>query len=181
MSPDNMLNHTTDDSSSLLVKRNVRAILDNGRFQYRWIDHQPVFTMEEAEKVVGHKSEQGVKVLMVSGTRENQKQDILIVWSGDERVNFKTIEAQTNLRKLKLSTENTVKKMLGIEVGSLSPFGYELQLPVCFQTKLLDQQLVYINPGVHNASVELNPKDLLKAITDWNPKGVNLIYSFKRI
>jgi prolyl-tRNA editing enzyme YbaK/EbsC (Cys-tRNA(Pro) deacylase) len=131
---------------------------------YSVIEHEPVYTMEEAQEASGGEPEQGVKVLFIRTYRS--KSDFyhcLVVWTGNKPVDFQRIATVLGAKKTKLASADEVLENLGIEIGALTPFGYERSFPVIFDNSLLNQAILYINPGVHDKTIKMNPNDLLEA------------------
>lgn len=132
---------------------------------YELLEHEPVYTMEQAREVCGNLPEQGVKVLFVRLYKS--KKDFsycLIVWTGNKKVDFKQIANSLGVKKIKLASPEEVRLNLGVEIGALSPFGYGNNYPIIFDSALLKQSELFINPGVHNKTIKLNPQDLRVAV-----------------
>ena len=132
---------------------------------YKLLEHEPVYTMEQAAEVCGNLPEQGVKVLFARAYKT--KKDFsycLIVWTGNKRVDFQLVASALQAKSIKLATPVEVKENLGIEIGALSPFGYGGSYPVVLDKALLEQEELFINPGEHNKTIKLTPEDLQLAI-----------------
>lgn len=51
------------------VKHQIEQILKALNIEYTNIQHSPVYTMEEAEKVCNHSSEEGIKTLFLKSAK----------------------------------------------------------------------------------------------------------------
>lgn len=146
------------------VSERVREILDNSQVDYDVLEHEPVYDMEQAALVCGHEPESGVKVLFVEYPGDIKVRYALVVWTGNSRVDFKEVGKRLGTNKIKLAAPESVYSVLGIEIGALSPFGYEGDYPVVLDRDLLNNEHLYINPGVHNKTIKLKSEDLLKIL-----------------
>lgn len=148
------------------IFENILQILEKSDIPYKLIEHEPVFTMEQAAEICNHKPEQGVKTLLTKlYTTKRQFEYWLIVWQGKEQIPFTELCSKLDLKKSKLAQPEEVTDTLGIEIGALAPFGYDNEYPVIFDNRLLEQEQVYINAGVHSKTIALAPEDLLKTVT----------------
>lgn len=53
---------------------------------------------------------------------KSKDKTIVVIITGDRRVNFRKIEKVSKLRKLRLASAEEVRKFTGFEIGSTSPF-----------------------------------------------------------
>lgn len=142
---------------------------------YTLLEHEPVYTMEQAREVCGNLPEQGVKVLFAKAYKSKKTFDyFLIVWTGNKQVDFQQMADSLGVKKTKLATPEEVKTELGIEIGALSPFGYRGNYPVVFDEALLKQKELFINPGVHDKTIKLSPHDL-RAIVEQSAPSLYLL------
>jgi len=153
------------EEGSEMKKTVFQAIIDSlleAGIAYTLLKHEPVCTMEQARDVCGNLPEQGVKTLFAKAYKSKKAftNYLLIVWTGNKQVNFQQIADALGVKKVKLASPEEVKEELGIEIGAVSPFGYEGNYPVVFDKALLEQQELFINPGVHDRTIKLNPNDL---------------------
>ena len=153
----------------LEMKKTVfQTVIDNlseAGTAYTLLEHEPVYTMEQAREVCGNLPEQGVKVLFAKAYKSKKAFEyFLIVWTGNKQVDFQQIAGSLGVKKTKLASPEEVKAELGIEIGALSPFGYRGSYPVAFDKVLLEQQELFINPGVHDKTIKINPNDLREMI-----------------
>ncbi len=143
------------------IYQNVVDALQKNDIDYSVISHTPVYTMEQASTVCGHPPEQGVKVLFLRVyTTKKIYGFALAVWTGNSPVDFGSISSSLSAKKIKMATPEEVVEKLGIEIGSLSPFGYENNFPLILDTRLYKQENIYINAGRHDRTIKLNPEGL---------------------
>ncbi len=139
--------------------------LSSANISYTILEHEPVYTLEQARKACGNLPEQNVKVLFAKAYKSKENFDyFLIVWAGNKQVDFQQIAASLGVKKVRLASPEEVQTELGIEIGALSPFGYESRYPIVFDRSLLEQRDLFINPGVHDKTIKLESKDLFALV-----------------
>lgn len=154
-----------DEDMSKSVFQTVIDSLIAQSIAHSVMEHQPVYTMQEAQEVCGNLPEEGVKVLFARAyTSKKSYSHILIVWTGNKQVDFEQIAQNLGVKKVKLANPEEVNEQLGVEIGALSPFGYSGSYPVILDSDLLNQNEVYINPGVHNKTIKMKPGALRSGI-----------------
>ena len=106
--------------------------------------------MEQAAQVCNHQPKQGVKTLLTKlYTTTSQFEFWLVVWQGNEQIPFADICSRLDFKKSKLAQHQEFVDTIGIKIGTLAPFGYDKNYLVIFDKRLLEQDQVYINVGVH--------------------------------
>ncbi len=146
--------------SELEVKR-IMELLDSKNVFYRVIEHESVFTSEQAAKVRGVELKSGVKALVLK-TREGKF--ILGLIAADRRINLRKLAEIVNTRELSLARPEEVLKVTNCEIGSVHPFGILHGLPTYMDVSILENEYVDFNIGVHTKSVEMKSKDLVDVI-----------------
>ena len=130
----------------------LKALLDGKNVTYSVFTHENVFTSEEAASVRGVPLSSGVKSMVV-------KSDgfCMVLVPGDRKINFAEING-------KLASPEEVLRITGCEVGSVHPFGLLFGLRVFMDRRILDNKIVNFNPGLHDLSISMDPKDLVDII-----------------
>lgn len=142
---------------------------------YSVLEHEPVYTMDMAQEACGNEPEEGVKVLFARAyTTKKQYGYCLVVWTGNKKVDFEQIAESLGVKRVKLASPEEVQTELGIEIGALSPFGYQGSYPVVMDNALLQQQNLYINPGVHDKTIKMKP-DALRASVEENASEFHVV------
>ena len=155
------------------IFENILQILENNQISYKLIEHEPVFTMEQAAKVCSHKPVQGVKTLLAKLYSSKRQFDYwLVVWQGNEQIIFDELTSQQSYKKWKFAQPDEVLFDIGVEVGALAPFGYVQKYPTIFDKRLLEQEQVYINAGVHDKTIALAPRDLFQILEQFSSKCI---------
>lgn len=76
-----------------------------------------------------------------------------------DRIDFKTLK--TILSDSRVSMCRDIYAMLGVEVGAVSPFGYEEGVILVIDERVFQvSPHAYINPGLNNISLKIRSSDL---------------------
>lgn len=144
------------------VRQKVFAALENMHIDYEVIEHPAVYTIEEMDQLnISHK-ESIVKNLFV---RDDKKRNyFLIVLQKEKHVDLKKIKEELNCRPLSFASEEDLGKYLGLNKGSVTPFGV-LNDSACKVTVVLDHDIlsfeqIGVHPNENTATVLLKPQDL---------------------
>jgi Ala-tRNA(Pro) deacylase len=132
----------------------------------RTLDHAPVFTVEEAKKVHddmpgGHcknlfcKDEKGVLWLIVA--------------LEDAVINLKAAPAKIGSKRLTFGKPELLMEVLGVEPGSVTPFGLindrDVRCHVILDEAMMREPLLNFHPLRNNATTAISSSDLLTFIT----------------
>jgi Ala-tRNA(Pro) deacylase len=145
----------------LLEFKLVKEFLERNEIHYKVTQHRPVYTSEEAAKIRGVELKTGVKALVL---KTETGYFILGLVAADRKVDLKRLAKVARAKKLQLATPGEVLKLTGCEVGSVHPFGNLYGLPTFLDKSVLENDSVNFNAGLHIASIQMNARDLVKAI-----------------
>ncbi len=125
------------------------------------LEHEPVFTSEQAAKVRGADLSCGVKALLF---KSDSGKFVLVCLPGNKKVDAKKLAFSLNEKKFSLASPQEVLEKTGCEIGSVSPlcaiFGV-----ICFFDKLVfDFPVVEFNVGLHTHSVRLSSSELKRVL-----------------
>jgi len=84
--------------------------------------------------------------------------------AADRRIDLKKLAKIVGTKKLRLASPQEVVKITGCEVGSIHPFGNLHRLPIYLDSSILENNTVNFNAGLHTVSIQMEAKDLIKAI-----------------
>lgn len=143
--------------------RKIVALLEAGSILYRMVDHEPVFTSEEAARVRGTKLSQGAKALVLFG----DKKPLMIVIPADKRLSFSKAKKLIGIKDLRLASPEEVLTLLGVEIGSVPPFGNLEGLDLYLDETMSENDEIVFNPGVHVKSITIKYRDYISLA---NPK-----------
>ncbi len=143
---------------SSLVFENIKKILAENNINYQLISHSAVFTSNQAAEIRKVPLDQGAKAIIFMA----DKKPVLIVVPADKKVDTKTFKKIYQVKNLSLADPEVIKKLTGLEIGAIPPFGDLMNLQSYLDKKLTKKNKIHFNPGVHTVSITMDPKDLVK-------------------
>lgn len=153
------------------------AFFDHHGIATTTIDHEPVFTVEQAKAVHfdipgGHcknlfcKDEKGVLWLIVA--------------LDDARIDLKAAKDKIGSKRLTFGKPELLLEILGVEPGSVTPFGLindsQGKTNVILDADMMKLPLLNFHPLKNDATTTISSEDLLKFIrsTGHNPRIVSV-------
>jgi Ala-tRNA(Pro) deacylase len=129
------------------------------------IDHEPVFTVEEAKRVHGQMPGGHCKNLFC----KDEKGILwLIVALEDSRIDLKAAPDKIGSRRLSFGKPDLLMEVLGVEPGSVTPFALindtGTRVNVILDAGMMEQSLLNFHPLQNNATTSIRATDLLKFI-----------------
>jgi len=147
-----------------LVEKRIKQILIEKNIPFEELEHQAVFTCEEAARVRGLKSaREGIKCLIF---KTNTGRFLLVLNPGDERIDTKKIARMEDVKDLDLAEPDEVEKIAGVPIGCVPPFGLKKKVKTYLNEELLENDFLYFNPGSHTKTIQIRARDLLKVLDD---------------
>jgi Ala-tRNA(Pro) deacylase len=137
------------------VFEKIKKLLDDNGITYQLFEHEPVFTSEQAAKVRNTKMCQGAKAIVFKA----DDTPILIVVSGDRRVDSKSFKKLYNIKDLRLLTADEVKELTCLEIGAIPPFGSQMNLKTYCDQKVFENKEIVFNAGSHTKSILMKAND----------------------
>ncbi len=143
---------------------NIYEILKKLYIGYEEIEHKAVYTVEEAlslkEKIEGI----GCKNLFLTDKKNNY---FLYVLRDDKRADLKELALFLNVSKLIFASEVDLKRLLGLEKGSVTPLGLindkENQVKVVIDKELVGMKLL-VHPNINTKTISIKYDDLIRFI-----------------
>ena len=146
---------------SSAILGNIRRVLEGKGIDYHLSEHEPVYTSEQAAQVRGVDVKTGVKAL-VAKTHENRF--VLILVRADKRADLKEIAKLEGTKNVRLASPEEVLEIADCEIGSVPPFGHIEELKTYFDQKILENEYVNFNAGLHTVSIRMKAEDLIKVV-----------------
>jgi len=138
--------------------QSIVKILKTNSISYTELDHDPVYTSEEAAKVRGMSLNAGAKSLLL----KVKDKFILVVLAGSEKLDSKKLKKMLGARDIRFATPAEVKDKMGCIVGACYPFGSVAHLETYLDKSLLAEKVVSFNPGLHHKSIKIKLEDYLE-------------------
>jgi Ala-tRNA(Pro) deacylase len=127
------------------------------------VDHDAVFTVEEAKALRGELPGGHIKNLFL----RNKKEEMwLVVAEEDKRIDLKALGELLGAGKLSFGSPDRLMTYLGVLPGAVTPFSIindkQRQVTVVLDQDLLEKDPVNCHPLVNTKTTSLTPQDLLR-------------------
>ena len=143
----------------------VHEVLDRLGIKYTEIEHQPLFTVDEARDVQMQIAGQGCKSILLRTKKCDRY--FLILLHKNHRADTRAIASQVNCGHLSFANANELAELLGLYPGSVSPFGIindtENRVELLIDPCLVGQRLLF-HPNTNTRTVSIAYDDLIKFI-----------------
>ncbi|HUD08246.1 MAG TPA: YbaK/EbsC family protein [Candidatus Saccharimonadales bacterium] len=144
----------------------IIKLLKDNLINFEVLEHEPVFTSEQAAKVRGLSLDSGAKSLLLKA----DKNFILVVLPGSRKIDSKKLKTKLGVKNLHFASPEDVELFMHCKIGACYPFGSVTKLDTYIDESLLDQASISFNPGVHTKSIKMDLADYLKIE---NPKRID--------
>lgn len=139
-------------------------ILDKLEIKYELLEHEAVYTVDEAKELDNMLEGIGCKNLFLTNKKDKY---FLVMIHEDKRANIKEIESLVDCKHLSFGKEEDLKEVLGLEAGSCTPLGIvndkDNKVVLVFDKDLVDKK-VLCHPNKNTATLSLKFSDLIKFI-----------------
>lgn len=146
------------------IERKVLESLDKLGIGYIRHEHPSVATVEEAEKYWGSVKGAHCKNLFLRNNRGNRH--YLVIAAADKAVDLKRLNAMLGEDRLSFASPERLKRWLGLEPGSVSPFGLvndtTHHVDVICDEALKSSAGLGFHPNVNTATLEIAFADFEK-------------------
>lgn len=147
------------DSTLSPNARKVQEALKSAGFSNKVIELQSTTrTSSEAAQAVGCLVEQIAKSIVFQG--KETKKPILVIASGSNRVNEKSVEGLIS-EPLGKADANFVRQKTGFVIGGVPPLGHLEKMQVFIDEDLLQYKEIWAAAGSPHAVFRLTPSDLI--------------------
>ena len=142
--------------------RKVLDVLENAGIRYRMVLHDPVYTIEEMERLHLDADALIAKNLFLRDARG--KRHFLVVLAKDKVVDLKALRRRLGTSALSFASEDRLKRLLGLEKGAVTPLGIlndeARAVEVLFDSDLAGLPALGVHPNRNTATVFLPLADL---------------------
>lgn len=144
------------------IHQKVFDIMESMNIPYDVIEHPAVYTIEDMDKLNIDNKNEVVKNLFVCD--DKKKRYFLIVLQKNKRADLKEMRRQLNCRPLCFVSEESLFKYMGLNKGSVTPFGVlndiDCTVEVIFDKDILAFKRIGVHPNDNTATVWICPHDL---------------------
>lgn len=148
----------------------VLAALDSYGIEHETTMHEPLYTVEQSQKVAFDKPGAHTKNLFL---RNKKGRMFLLVVEQDRIVDLKGLRDKLQLTggQFAFASTERLSKFLGVVPGSVSPLAiindHSNSVQVFIEQSLVEQEWIYLHPCRNTHSTRIRCKDLLSLLTKW--------------
>jgi len=143
------------------IASDIEERLRRSGADFRILEHAPVFTSEQAAIARGVELRTGVKALVC---KTSDGGFLLALCPADRRVDLGLIARLEGTKRICLASPEEVREVTDCEIGSVPPFGHRTPLKTYMDRRLLENERVNFNIGLHTRSASIGSGDLLGII-----------------
>lgn len=141
------------------------AVLDHLGIAYEEIEHEPVYTVEQAQSVKSRISGVGCKNLFLTDHRRTKY--LLVILEESKQADLKHIATFAGTSRLSFGSNEELYEILRLFPGSVSPFGIiydkENRVTLLINADLKEKKLLF-HPNVNTKTMSIFYDDLIRFI-----------------
>ena len=157
------------------TRPDLLQMLENEKIEFSVTEHDPLFTVEDSKLLRGKIEGGHSKNLFLKDQKDNF---FLVTFLEDITADLKRLPMALNSKKLSFAKPEYLKDLMGIEPGSVSPFGLvndnQKKINFYFDEAFLKFEIANFHPLVNTATVSISPHSLIAFIEKFH-KEVNLV------
>ena len=150
---------------------NLYEILNKLNIKYDEIEHDAVYTVEEANRIESMIEGIGCKNLFLT----DKNKYFLYVFKDDKRADLKELAKYLNVLRLSFGNEDKLMVLLGLTKGSVTPLGIindkDNKVTVILDKDLVNCKLL-CHPNINTKTMNIEYEDLIKLIEYTNHKYI---------
>ena len=141
------------------------------------VEHEPVFTVEEAKRVRGEEGGTHIKNLLL---RNKKGAMWLVVVEENRRVDLKALAARLGVKNLSFASADRLMRYLGVIPGAVTPFGVindrERAVEVVLDANIFERDPIHGHPLRNDRTTAIAGADLLRFLraTGHEPAVIDL-------
>lgn len=129
----------------------LSEFLKTRQVDFEVLQHEAVYTSEEAARVRGTSLSSGAKALIC----KVDQQFAMFVLPADRRLANKAVRWILKSRSLRFASREEVDELTGLKPGSIPPFGSLFGLTTYCDERLADEAVINFNAGDHSQSIRM--------------------------
>ncbi len=145
------------------IKTQAVRVLDESGVPYHLVRYtHKAKNVEEAAAERGVPRRQVVKTLLL---RRPDRLHIIALIRGDQRLSLKKLARIVGVKGLEMAPPEDVPRITGYQIGAVAPFGLRRAgVSVYVDQHIAEESLVSVSAGRHDAGLELDSADLIRAV-----------------
>jgi Ala-tRNA(Pro) deacylase len=132
--------------------------------EFEYHEHPPLATIEDAKSHWKDYNSGRCKNIFFRNHKGNRH--YLVILEHLRQLNIKDLEQRLKQGKLTFASDQRLKKYLGVEPGSVSPFGIindsEKHVHLFIDEKLKEENRLAFHPNINTATLVISKQDFLK-------------------
>ena len=130
--------------------------------KFRVIEHEPVVSIEDVERVL--KIPRGLMVKTLVFRDGDKPRFFVAALPADRRLSWRKFSRVAGVKRdcLHLVEEGQLKELTGFDLGGIPPFGYGRHFLVILDRDLLSNSMVFCSAGLPTVSLEIQSQSLLR-------------------
>ena len=149
----------------MLTKQEIYRLLDREGIACERVEHEAVFTVEEAGRLGLPHPEAGAKNLFL---RDDKKREyVLLVLRDDREADLRAVQEKAGTRRLSFASEEDLGRMLGLRRGAVTPLGAlndeDRRVRVLIDRRFMGGR-IWAHPCENTASVCMASEDLVRLL-----------------
>lgn len=159
------------------TKQDLLQYLDQLHIAYKAYDHEPLFTVEQADKAAHSIPGGHIKNLFL---KDDSGQIWLISAEAHAKIELKKVGQVLKARKLRFADANLLMQHLGVLPGSVTPFGLindpDHRIRFVLDKSILAFDIINAHPLENNSTIGISIADFKKFLkaTGINPLIIDL-------
>lgn len=150
------------------MKQDTIKFLKKHDVEYRWLDHQALFTVSDFDKLTEHL--EPIKNLLLIEDKGDKK--FLIVMAGKDKLDIKLLRNKLQSKRLRFASDNILMSTLCTTPGSVSIFSFLNgglnDAKVIIDKDLLDKDELGFHPNNNTATVFISPDNIEPMLKSMN-------------
>lgn len=141
------------------IIKKIKELLDKNKIIYKYLEHEPTPTSEDAARVRATAPEIGAKAIILRTSKT--KKNFMVVLPGILKIDSTKVKKYIK-EDISFEDPKVILEKYGIIIGGVPPFGNILGLETLVDQKLGNNEDIAFNCGKRTASIIMKYKDYLK-------------------
>jgi len=150
------ISHNTNEKTATVYDRIVNLIEKN-KISHKIFSHKPARTSKEASCERKTPIEEGAKALIMIADNK----PVMFVLPAHLKADTKIIKKSVKIKNLRMATPEEVKKVTGVEIGAVPPFGSLFNIETFVDDKMENDGKISFSAGRHDRSIEIKSRDFI--------------------
>jgi len=143
------------------VEDEIQAVLNKAGIKYEVHEHEPVYTCPKMAEYLGTDQNLIAKSMIM---KTSSDQCFLAVLPGRLKIDYTLLATVLKVKSVSFAPIGEAEKIAKCSVGCVYPLGNMMRLATYFDSRLLENEYVYFNPGSHTKSIRISTRDLVDLV-----------------